>query len=425
MKHPRLLLGRWLLFVTPLATLCLILAREGITWRIYGQGVGEVATATAEATPLLLHLGEIRRAVRDGLLQQLDADLDADERQTRFEHRWSIIDAHLEAHGALPGSAAQPATLRAQLAAGLARLRTSERRALPRGARDRDRLPAALEVLRVIDGLVAGIDRTREDAAERVVLAHARASELSLFLVSGVSIGLSLVAAAGLTIMVRAERELTGRVEELDAFAGRVAHDLKNTMAPLALDLGWMRSGPSERVARMERCLRRSNELIDGLLAFARSGSVPRPGARAKVAAVVAEVEPALAQLAVQESATLACDVDPALEVAADPVVLSSVLDNLLRNALLHLGPAARREVRLSARSEKGGALLQVTDTGPGIPADLRRRLFVPFERGTDRAGGSGLGLATVKRLVDAHGGRIELYTQVGLGTTFSVWLPG
>jgi signal transduction histidine kinase len=67
---------------------------------------------------------------------------------------------------------------------------------------------------------------------------------------------------------------------------------------------------------------------------------------------------------------------------------------------------------------------IEVHDTGPGIRPEMLERLFRPFQRGTDRPGGFGLGLATVKRLAEAHGGSVAVASEVGRGSVFTVRLP-
>lgn len=113
----------------------------------------------------------------------------------------------------------------------------------------------------------------------------------------------------------------------------------------------------------------------------------------------------------------------PALE--ADPVLLRRVFDNLLDNARKHGDPAS--PIRFCARMEAEQLVVSVADRGPGIAEADLPHLFTPFFR-TDRSrqretGGVGLGLALVRRVVEAHGGRVDVTSQLGEGTTFFVWL--
>jgi signal transduction histidine kinase len=116
---------------------------------------------------------------------------------------------------------------------------------------------------------------------------------------------------------------------------------------------------------------------------------------------------------------------DEALAVRADRHRLEQVLVNLLVNAVKHNRPGGSVTVSCDATSDEVRA--SVADTGPGIPAELLERLFVPFERlgaGDRGVDGVGLGLALSKRLAEAMGGRIEVESRVGEGSRFSVVLP-
>jgi signal transduction histidine kinase len=98
------------------------------------------------------------------------------------------------------------------------------------------------------------------------------------------------------------------------------------------------------------------------------------------------------------------------------------VLTNLLENAARHTPPGTPVAVRLRCLADE--ALVEVADSGPGVPAEDRGRVFLPFERGTTRVGGSGLGLAIARGLVEAHGGRLWVDVAPGGGARFTFSLP-
>jgi len=116
-----------------------------------------------------------------------------------------------------------------------------------------------------------------------------------------------------------------------------------------------------------------------------------------------------------------------ALAIQGDPVRLDQVLSNLVSNALRHTPPGGT--VSLASQRQEQGVIITVTDTGLGIPAADLPFVFDRFWKG-DRArtqsqgAGSGLGLAIARQLVEAHGGRITVASEVGVGTTFTITLP-
>ena len=113
------------------------------------------------------------------------------------------------------------------------------------------------------------------------------------------------------------------------------------------------------------------------------------------------------------------------LEITGDPERLAQVVTNLLTNAIQY--NQSEGEVRVKLESQNGLAVLTVTDTGPGIAAEDLPRVFERFYRADKSrtgAGNSGLGLSICKAIVEAHGGTIEVASEVGTGTTFTVRLP-
>jgi signal transduction histidine kinase len=139
----------------------------------------------------------------------------------------------------------------------------------------------------------------------------------------------------------------------------------------------------------------------------------------------VKDVSEELAPLVAQLDVSVEVRSIPKVRVRCNPGLLHIVLANLCGNAVKYLQGQPERRVRLSALTEGALCRIEVEDTGPGIAQDEQARIFEPFFRvqGT-RAQGTGIGLATVKRIVDARGGRIVVDSDGAHGSRFVVWLP-
>jgi signal transduction histidine kinase len=272
-------------------------------------------------------------------------------------------------------------------------------------------------------------------AAADARLARVRAIETALGV--GLLAGLGVIWWTALHMLARHRRQLAeyvARIErsnrDLDAFAARIAHDLRNALSPVGLIAGTLREmrDSSDLVQRMSGQLlgsvRRCRGLIDGLLAFSRPAQLPDDGAIASVSAVVRDVLEEVAPLATRVGA--AVDFDAAdVAVRCPPGLVHLVGANIIGNALKYLEGRPRRAVRVSVRRAAGWCELAVEDSGPGIPAESREHVFEPFYRvpGTVVAG-TGIGLATVRRIVERYGGQVVLESELGRGSTFTIRLP-
>lgn len=301
-------------------------------------------------------------------------------------------------------------------------------------------LDAAAAQSIAVHGALAELTR-RNDARSEVLQAAAEARlagvmrlELALGLAFAVALaGIGVAASRLLAAQRRAGEAYLARVEaanrELDQFAGRIAHDLRNVLAPVDLAghlLGRGEVTPEllDRTAqRLRRTSQRAAELIDSLLAFSRSGAA-RPGAVADVAAVVEEARLAFSDRAAAVDCTFVAAADPAL-VACDRVLLGQALANLLDNAFKHLEGRPERRVVVRGRRQGSGYALAVHDSGPGIDPAVQDRLFDPFFRAPESPGpGLGIGLATVQRVAEAHGGSVRCSSSRAGGATFTIVLP-
>ncbi len=109
-------------------------------------------------------------------------------------------------------------------------------------------------------------------------------------------------------------------------------------------------------------------------------------------------------------------------EILCDPEYVELIENNLLSNAFKYTGEG--KSISVNLKVENGWLLLQVADTGTGIPAGKQDKIFERFYQGTDEHFGSGIGLSLVQRLVELHHGRIELTSREGEGSTFTIYLP-
>jgi two-component system, OmpR family, sensor kinase len=216
-------------------------------------------------------------------------------------------------------------------------------------------------------------------------------------------------------------------------FTSDASHELRTPVSVILSQtqtaLSRERSSPEYREAleACERAARRMKALTESLLELARldAGQEPLKQARFDLKGTVADCVELLRPLAAERGLRIHCDV-PSMECVGDAERIGQVVTNLLTNAI-HFN-REQGEVRLSARAENGAVLLTVADTGQGIPAEDIPHLFERFYR-VDKSrsriqGRNGLGLAICKAIVDAHGGTIDVSSQPGVGSTFTVRLP-
>lgn len=217
-----------------------------------------------------------------------------------------------------------------------------------------------------------------------------------------------------------------------------IAHELRTPLSVIQGNLEAMLDGvlpaePQEIASLHEETVLLARLIGDlRLLSLAEAGQIKLERTPTDLGALAGRLVDHLHVQAAANQVTLTADMPPELPlVPADPDRLGQVLSNLLTNALRYTPPGGRITVRARGHRDAGQAptvVLQVTDTGSGIdPADLPY-VFDRFYRAdpsrTRTGGGSGIGLALVKHLVEAHGGRVWVESQVGQGATFSLALP-
>ena len=232
----------------------------------------------------------------------------------------------------------------------------------------------------------------------------------------------------------------TQRLESLGTLAGGVAHDLNNVLAPILLSIEVMKryaiNDHAKKVLHtIEISAERGKQIIKQILSFARGTEGER--GTIQLRHVIKEME----QIA-RETFPRAIEVHTHIQkelwtVSGDPTQLHQVLLNLCVNARDAMSDGGSLELRAEniivdehfAKMQydaKAGPyiLISVADTGSGIPADVLPKIFDPFFTTKAQGAGTGLGLSTVHAIVKGHQGFIDVYSHIGKGSTFKVYIP-
>lgn len=214
------------------------------------------------------------------------------------------------------------------------------------------------------------------------------------------------------------------RMETIGMLASGVAHDLNNMLTPISLGVEMLRLGlePDQLegvLTMIENSVKRGSALVKQVLTFGREGGeqglIQPKHVLNEVLGLIRETFPKTITLDSPAPRTLRT-----LQVGATQ--LSQILLNLCVNARDAMPNGGRLTVR--AENAADSVVFVVADTGEGIPTDVLDRMFDPFFTTKEAGKGTGLGLATVKGIVEREGGTIRVETEVGKGTTFYVALP-
>jgi PAS domain S-box-containing protein len=226
--------------------------------------------------------------------------------------------------------------------------------------------------------------------------------------------------------------ELENKNSELEQFTYTVSHDLKSPLVTITGFLGYLeQDAASGNTGRLRRDVQRINEavikmqtLLNELLELSRIGRVINPPVKIAFNALVDEaillvsgrLEARLINVVVQPNL-------PVVEVDKPRVV--EVLQNLLDNAAKYMGSQAQPQVEIGQHGEQDGQLVfYVRDNGIGIEPEFHERVFGLFNKLDPKSDGTGIGLALARRIIEIHGGRIWVESELGRGSAFLFTLP-
>ena len=232
----------------------------------------------------------------------------------------------------------------------------------------------------------------------------------------------------------------TQRMESIITLAGGIAHDLNNVLTPITLSLQLLKEKFTDEQSQklidiLDNSTRRGADLIKQVLLFARGVEGERK--IIQVAKLISDVE-MIAKETFPKSIDIRITVpEDIMAISGDATQLNQVLTNLCINArdampgsgslrISAENMSADENIALISVEAKPGPyiIISISDTGIGIPPEIRDRIFEPFFTTKEHGKGTGLGLSTVLAIVKSHGGFIDMQSEVGKGTTFKIYLP-
>jgi signal transduction histidine kinase len=206
-----------------------------------------------------------------------------------------------------------------------------------------------------------------------------------------------------------------------------VGHDIRNPLQALAGEVYLIKTDlaelPKPEVQReidesleaIEQNIGYINKIIADLQDYSRQ--LYPEFRQVDLAALIDDV---MATIVLPQNVALSLDIANVPEMRVDPTFTRRALTNLINNAIQAMPQGG--ELRIEAHQEQNSVLITVADTGSGIPDEVKGKLFTPMF--TTKAKGQGLGLAVVKRLVEAEGGVVSFESELGKGTKFTIKLP-
>lgn len=220
--------------------------------------------------------------------------------------------------------------------------------------------------------------------------------------------------------------------QELEAFTASASHDLRSPLGAIAGQAGLLRDelqasmtdSVSSRIDRIQSCVRRSSDIIDGLLSLARISRQELLNERVDLSALAQSIVDDLNQQYPRQR--VECRIEPKLTVNADPRLMKSLLYNLLGNAWKYTSRTEHPRVELGHAEARDTTVFSVRDNGAGFDMAGAEHIFEPFHRlhAATEFPGIGIGLATVARIVQRYAGKITVESSEGRGTIFRFTLP-
>ena len=236
-------------------------------------------------------------------------------------------------------------------------------------------------------------------------------------------------------LQLREQLVRSDRLAAIGKLASGIAHEINNPMAVIAEKAGWMgdllteedvKNSPNyneliKSTQDIKKHVQRGKKVISRLMGFARKEDMAHKNV--DINSVLDETHDFLHKKAMFKNIALMKEFQPDLpSIITDGAQLQQVFINIVNNAI----DAINKDgvIRLITKAQDGGALVSISDTGPGMPKEIQKKIFDPFFTTKPVGQGTGLGLSTSYSIVEKLGGRVTVESEVDKGTTFHITLP-
>jgi signal transduction histidine kinase len=224
-------------------------------------------------------------------------------------------------------------------------------------------------------------------------------------------------------------KKLTAKIKDLDTFIYKASHDLKGPLSSMIGLINLAKHEIKDDVSlgyfnMLEQSTRNLDNILIDLLAITRINQEKISSEKIDFEKIVSDIFLSLEHLDNSKTLEFKKDIKPDIQFYGDSKMISSVLQNLVHNAINY-----RRMIKESFVSVKifytdGNLIIEVSDNGTGVPKDLQSKIFDMFYRGNTQSKGSGLGLYIVRTAIEKMLGHIDLKSEPAKGSTFRITLP-
>jgi len=235
--------------------------------------------------------------------------------------------------------------------------------------------------------------------------------------------------ASDITERKHSELKLKEKNDDLNTYIYKTSHDLRGPTSSSQGLINLIKNKFKDEeflgyIEMLEKCNIKMTSILDSLNVINKISGKPINKEEIDIKALVNDVISSLNHIPMSKDIDFKVEVDFKGNITSDKDLISSVLQNLIHNAIIYRKNKGDSFIKIQVYRENGSKIIEVSDNGVGIPVEFHAKIFDMFYRANENSNGSGLGLYIVKNILEKLGGEIELKSEAGKGCVFRITLP-